>query len=307
MSTDRRLPDEVVDAALRGDTERLRALGYPDLAAVADTAGVLRSVARGEPARPSAALAALLEHGAVPATAGRASGLTRTSRTRRSRVFLQWIGGLSLAAKMSVASAVAAASVGVAGGTGSLPAPVQHEFDTVVATVTPFGDDDGADVDTGIAVEDAPTDEATTPAASPTSEPSDDPTDEPSDDASDDPTDEASDEPSDEASAEDSDGPTAEASEDDDSGQGRGRGRGRGGDSDDRDDDDDDDRSGSGRADDDDEDDDSGKGRGRGGDDDHEDDEHEDDEHEDEDHEDEDHEDEDHEDEDEPEDEREDD
>lgn len=304
MSIHRRR-DTVAETVLAGDAAGLRALGLPDLAAVADTLAPLRRTAQDGPVQPTPALAALLEHGtgglvhapgAAPhtphpgaGTSGRFGRHVTAPTTRRKHMLTEWLGGLGLAAKLSVASAVAAASVGVTGAAGALPAPVQHGFDQTVSAVTPFGDDDPAGPSTGITVEtDEPSDGATTdPSDDATPGGTDDPTPGTTDDPSStsaEPSDDASASPDDEATHDDDEDEDHHSSASDDDGDEdhatsgrhrRNRGSGSGSTtsgSRSHDDDVDEDRSGSSRDEADDRDDEDHSGHGSGGSDDGEDD-----------------------------------
>jgi hypothetical protein len=182
MSARRRHDDRLADAVLRGDVQGLMALGRPDLAGVAAAIAAL-AVAQDRPVLPNAALAALLRHRSLP------------TDQRRQPMIIEWLGGLSLAAKVGLASAVTVASLGVTGTTGALPDAVQDDFDAVLSIVAPFAAPGSDATDTGIEVPAVapteagrPTDEPARPTSPPTGRPMQSATDHPTDVPSSDPT-----------------------------------------------------------------------------------------------------------------------
>ncbi len=138
----------LLGAGHRARTERQLAAG---------AVGDLVRAAHDRPPRPDAALAALLERGVAfrglcadkgdlpataasnaPARAPRASGEPK----RRQRMIVEWLAGLGLAAKLSLAASVAAASVAAAGTAAVLPTPAQDTFTSAVTGIAQAADQD---------------------------------------------------------------------------------------------------------------------------------------------------------------------
>ena len=131
------LLDEVtIDAILHGDDAPH---GVRNLAAFA--AGVM-AVGEEPPPQPSPQLAAFLAHGAPTLAVERATVVVPAVTRRRSA--LARVAGVSLVAKISVATTAAAAGVVGAGAAGMLPGPAGGFVRDAIEVVTPveFTDDD---------------------------------------------------------------------------------------------------------------------------------------------------------------------
>ncbi len=139
------LLDEVtIDAILHGDDAPH---GVRNLAAFA--AGVM-AVGEEPPPQPSPQLAAFLAHGGPTLAVERATVVVPAVTRRRSA--LARVAGVSLVAKISVATTAAAAVVVGAGATGMLPGPASGVVRDAIEVVTPveFTDDDpGGEPDRG--------------------------------------------------------------------------------------------------------------------------------------------------------------
>lgn len=141
-----------LSAALRGEGPQR----VPELAVIAAAARDLLAASSGMPPPPSAALAYVLDHGPVaqrlsaekgdlpvtaasnaPGSAWQASGLPK----RRRIMIVEWMAGLSLAAKVGLGVTVAVASVAGAGAAGVLPGPAQEAFASVSGTDDTAGQD----------------------------------------------------------------------------------------------------------------------------------------------------------------------
>jgi hypothetical protein len=139
------------DAAFEAHLTGNDAGELPALAAFAED---LRTMTSGPGPAPSAQLAAMIaegfstEQGDLPATAAsnvpgpapQAAGLPKW----RKRKMIEFIAGLSVAAKAAFGISMAAASVTAAGAAGALPEPAQNAVSAAVEAVTPFSFPDKA-------------------------------------------------------------------------------------------------------------------------------------------------------------------
>lgn len=125
-------PDERdVDAVLRGRRPAHR----PDLEPLAQLVADLH-LASAAPARPSAALAALLASGLAPVESPLT--LAPAPPVRRGAAAVRWATSLRTAAKGGLLAAIAVLGVASAATAGVLPAAVQDKLSTAVETVTPW-------------------------------------------------------------------------------------------------------------------------------------------------------------------------
>ncbi|MFP5375580.1 MAG: hypothetical protein ACLGIO_02210 [Acidimicrobiia bacterium] len=143
-----RIDDAAIEALFTGNG----AGGEPG--SLAAFAGELRRMAKGPVPAPSVPLATMLAEGLftekgdlpvtaasnVPGPAPQAAGLPKWRR----RKMIEFLAGLSVAAKAAFGVSMAAASVTAAGAAGVLPAPAQSAVANAVEAVTPFSFPDGA-------------------------------------------------------------------------------------------------------------------------------------------------------------------
>ncbi|QSB16112.1 hypothetical protein JQS43_07355 [Natronosporangium hydrolyticum] len=113
---------------------------HPELDPLATVVRALRDVSQ-QPVPPSDELAASMAAGAFPDAAAGAEvpGRMRRAASRLRRAMLGRATGLRLAARLAAGGlAVGIVGVGSAGFAGTLPAPAQARFESVVESVSPY-------------------------------------------------------------------------------------------------------------------------------------------------------------------------
>jgi hypothetical protein len=135
MSATPLFSDDLIEAVVAD-----RPLG-PAHASLVTFARSVRALGEGPAPRPSAELAALLEHGLD--TAAEATGVPEGPTAARAAGWAARVAGLGIVAKVALGSSLAAAGVGAAGAAGVLPAPANDTVRHAIESVTPVEFDDG--------------------------------------------------------------------------------------------------------------------------------------------------------------------